>query len=604
MAVSMKIHSTSMILLLAAASALAACGPSNQGGPVGGDGGTDGRMTDGDQVDAFWTDPFVDDDNDGYTEMQGDCDDLDPTVHPFAEEVCDDGKDNDCDGHVDTSEPDEDSDGWGPCRGDCDDTDPNVHPGMNEIPGNSIDDNCDGITDADFDGDGFAEADGDCNDNDPQIHPDADENCFDGIDNNCNNFADANEPDGDGDGYGPCQGDCDDNNNQIHPGAQEVDGDGIDNNCDFLIDEDIDGDGWTAANGDCNDNDAQVHPGAPEICGDGVDNNCNGHVDAAEPDMDGDGLTACAGDCDDSNPGVRPGYVEDPADGMDNDCDGQTDEAREACDCGGGVNQVQSMEICDAATVVNVTTYGNASGQSIIANFGAIAPRTQASHPNVPELTAQNCRFYILCTGPAASTAPEIGTDLGTSDPDPFGDPLPANDLVQLRIQLQVPLNAEGIRFDFIYLSAEYPEWVCTEFNDTFYAIEQSTALNNGNPINISFDSNGMEITVNNNFFENPNNWTQSLVGTGYDVADPGDTCWGDPVLYPGCNMPNPCPPPNNTIGSGTGWLRTTSPVTPGEVMTLTFSIHDEGDHIYDSCVLVDNFHWVTFPVSGPGTVK
>ena len=165
-------------------------------------------------------------------------------------------------------------------------------------------------------------------------------------------------------------------------------------------------------------------------------------------------------------------------------------------------------------------------------------------------------------------------------------------------------LYAEGIRFDFIYLSAEYPEWVCTEFNDTFYAIEQSTALNNGNPVNISFDSNGMEITVNNNFFENPNNWTQSLAGTGYDVADPGDTCWGDPVLYPGCNMPNPCPPPNNTVGSGTGWLRTTSPVTPGEVMTLTFSIHDEGDHIYDSCVIVDNFHWVTFPVSGPGTVK
>ena len=36
----------------------------------------------------------------------------------------------------------------------------------------------------------------------------------------------------------------------------------------------------------------------------------------------------------------------------------------------------------------------------------------------------------------------------------------------------------------------------------------------------------------------------------------------GRPLPLPGCNMPNPCPPANNTIGSGTGWLRTTSPVT------------------------------------------
>ena len=42
----------------------------------------------------------VDDDNDGYSENQGDCDDTDSTVYPGATEVCD-GLDNDCNGQID-----------------------------------------------------------------------------------------------------------------------------------------------------------------------------------------------------------------------------------------------------------------------------------------------------------------------------------------------------------------------------------------------------------------------------------------------------------------------------------------------------------------------
>lgn len=41
----------------------------------------------------------LDCDGDGVTRGEGDCDDLDETVNPDAEESCDDDKDNDCNGY-------------------------------------------------------------------------------------------------------------------------------------------------------------------------------------------------------------------------------------------------------------------------------------------------------------------------------------------------------------------------------------------------------------------------------------------------------------------------------------------------------------------------
>ncbi|MFH2008157.1 MAG: MopE-related protein [bacterium] len=264
------------ILLFCTAALLSACGPATA--VVGEDGGGDGGVTDAAQADAFYSNPFVDDDGDGYTENQGDCDDNNPAIHPFAVELCSDGIDNNCNGAVDEYEPDADGDGFGPCAGDCDDTNPAVHPAAVEVV-DGVDNNCDGVIDADFDGDGFTEAGGDCDDNDPAVNPAAVEHCYDGIDNDCNGFIDLDEPDLDGDGAGPCSGDCAEGDPTIGPFEPEVPGDGIDNNCDNLVDEDIDGDGWTTANGDCDDNNPNINPSVPEDCSDGVDNNCDGIVD-------------------------------------------------------------------------------------------------------------------------------------------------------------------------------------------------------------------------------------------------------------------------------------------------------------------------------------
>ncbi len=101
--------------------------------------------------DLYFCLDHTDADGDGWTVAMGDCDDTDPEVYPGAPIICNDGKDNNCNGFIDDDEPDMDGDGYPPCLNgevyDCDDNNPNVHPGAPEICGDGIDNNCDGLTD-------------------------------------------------------------------------------------------------------------------------------------------------------------------------------------------------------------------------------------------------------------------------------------------------------------------------------------------------------------------------------------------------------------------------------------------------------------------------
>ena len=129
--------------------------------------------------------------------------------------------------------------------------------------------------------------------------------------------------------------------------AEEIQ-DGIDNDCDGEIDEgfDIDGDGYTVGQGDCDDYDASINPGATEI-EDGIDNDCDGEVDEGF-DIDGDGYTVGQGDCDDYDASINPGATE-LEDGIDNNCDGEVDE---------GFNQSGTVTDQDGNTY-DYLTYGD-----------------------------------------------------------------------------------------------------------------------------------------------------------------------------------------------------------------------------------------------------
>ena len=269
---------------------------------------------------------------------------------------------------------DEDGDGVTIADGDCNDRDPDMFPGRGESPYDGKDNDCAGDGDLiDFDGDGFAavQAGGtDCRDNQPDVRPTATDAPYDGRDADC---AGDNDYDADGDGWmspdiDPKEvaqyklewnaefeeryGDCDDLDEFTFPGALgDQPYDGVDTNCDGANDFDADGDGFPGGEGgtDCLDllnpeiaaDPGDVFPGAKDIPYDGIDSDCGADDDF---DVDQDGFFRAGdtiahrnyelrygysfdtldGDCDDDNEDIRPNALERLGDDVDQDCDRRT----------------------------------------------------------------------------------------------------------------------------------------------------------------------------------------------------------------------------------------------------------------------------------------
>jgi hypothetical protein len=173
--------------------------------------------------------------------------------------------------------------------------------------------------------------------------------------------------------------------------------------------------------------------------------------------------------------------------------------------------------------------------------------------------------------GDCSNEAGLIGTgDCSNSVQAQFEQGSSANDYVELRMEVTVPLDVISFSYDFAFFSTEYPYYFGSAFNDMYVGWLESEAWTG----NISFDAMGNPISLNAGFLEYKD--------------DAGNL----PELAGTCMRQH----------AGTGWLTTTAGVVPGEDITIVFAIFDLSDSILDSYVFIDNFQWGCDPSSTPGT--
>jgi hypothetical protein len=331
-------------------------------------------------------------------------------------------------------------------------------------------------------------------------------------------------------------------------------------------------------------------------------------------DHDGDGYSFAQGDCKDCDPNVNPGAFDFPGNGFDENCNGQIDEAATVCDNGLPFASTVGADYAKAIGLCQFTTSG-ASGASKtwgVLTDGANAPAlVQADGTSVPHATSaaimtnfgpnngprEGNTLAVFSSGSArrptdpAYAAPN-GSGLNQNKACAYPAGFPKNktgcpiaggqafDSSGMKVRIRVPTNAQSFAFNFHFLSAEYPEWVCDSYNDSFVAL--LTGVLPQNPVNsknISFDFSNNPVNVNIGLFVapgGPNIFTHpALTGTGFDGNCGGQVC-----------------------GGSTNWLTTTAPVQPGETITMQFNVWDTGDHAWDSTVLIDNWKWSALPAT------
>ena len=293
---------------------------------------------------------------------------------------------------------------------------------------------------------------------------------------------------------------------------------------------------------------------------------------------------------------------------------------------GDAFNFAKAMGICTSATQsgygIVSASYSNGFGTSaqpvygqwgLLPAFGVLAPREGSS---IGALSSGFARAYDDAAGVdmGMNSAFVAGQPMaGTAYPTgvaPSGYPQAAqgcpqdnkvNDMIDLKLVLKAPPEATGFQFDFAFFSSEWPNYVCSNFNDAFVAYLTSQQTTG----NISFDSKNNPVAVNIGFLDvctagapigclrsngampDPPmsdalcpSGTAQLQGTGYAYTDQTQC---DPSV-------------NNvsaTLGASTGWLTTKAPITAGEQFTLDLMIWDAGDGLLDSSVLIDHFQWI-----------
>ena len=358
---------------------------------------------------------------------------------------------------------------------------------------------------------------------------------------------------------------------------------------------------------------------------------------AGTTDLDLDGFSPADGDCNECSPQINPGAFDFPENGHDEDCVGG-DASQAELDCDQGLSATSSdpedaaraMGLCKFTTEqsgqwgVISARFTRASGGGSIESptmvgvpprFGAVEPRQGGSVLVISTGVARDYTqpgFTDSCddfggggflglggnTGMAPAGYPKESSSCSGGGGSPggilIGNPVFGSDSVvyndvALHLRLRVPTNANSFAFDSMFYTYEYPDFICSAFNDFFVVMKTPTPA--GVPDgNILFDQNGDPVGVNNALLDvcvpqtaggksfPCSQGTGLLAQTGFgsgesSCAEEGAGVSGQP-------------------GASTGWLNTTAPADAGEVIEVRFILWDTNDAILDSTSVIDNFRW------------
>ena len=437
---------------------------------------------------------------------------------------------------------------------------------------------------------------------------------------------------------------------QVLP-APEICGDGIDQDCngeDTTVDNviDIDGDGYNYCNGDCCETSwdckaeepDRVNSGAYEFDDNYIDDNCNGQID--EKESCDEGLALALNDYPGNAEklaramGICSGLVSseislsgEPVSEMiaDNQCGGESGSYTKAdrpsltmpyYDAnyqtfavvpmfGTAMAPLEGVQLA----VLSTADWDNPTMDAACATLEAGDMKTSSTIPEDWINMMPNCE--IPKAPSCGGQAPQTGLTNQCA-----GKTIPSvQDPIMLTIKMKVPSNARAFEFNLFFMSIEYPGTVCStsNYNDFFVALIDSTYNEKnpdaeymnpydknlakdefGNPVGVDLAPAGLSkacSTTCTAVGSNTNKWgfctgDAILAGTGFEATGTGMFCQGH---------------------GGTGWLKTTGNVEPGEEIVLRLALWEQGevgygpDHSYDSTVVLDGFKWLPRP-GKPGT--
>lgn len=347
------------------------------------------------------------------------------------------------------------------------------------------------------------------------------------------------------------------------------------------------------------------------------------------------------------NAPCNSGAYDFPGDGIDNDCDGTVDNPPGPCDMAlnaastDGSDFAKAIDICQVSDGMSwglvSAAYSQTDGNGTPAatqhylgpNFGTgVLPKTGSSlailgtgplrsssgqngwadfpGEHSDNQTAAFPSDWLMANGGQLPTSSACGSGIFSGGTTPTD----ANSPMMVTLKIKVPTNAASFTMNVNFFSSEFPEYVCSEFNDFFVVLLDSTY--NGTPANPS--------DKNLAFYTPDMGATKYPVGVNLAAANKGlfsqctngsvgcdalqsiniNTCTGTDELA-GNGMSSDPADCDGTEGGGTGWLQTSGNVVPGETITLRIATWNTSDNKLQSLAVIDSFQWNP-GASMPGT--